>query len=161
MNVDAWIDGAKRTHRSVKIYSRPDLIAKLDDLSRDMAVWANDPGKQTELEAEFVAVGEQFHDSGVVFTCKGLTRPEQEAIYAQAALEHIDRNTDEGAAQISARLLAASLVDPVMTVEQLFRLQSAIGEPQMGAIVAAYELASVDKPPAVQIPGVTAEPDDG
>lgn len=144
--LDEWIDAAERTHRSVTIYQRADLIADLDQIDRELQI-AKDSGEPTgDLDDRWATTAQQFKDSGLTITVRGLTDAEFRAIKAEAALDKVDDST------LGARLLSEAITSPRFTVEQLIRLEDKIGEAQIGRIVAAYTLASREQPPEPIIP---------
>lgn len=143
MNVDEWIDGAQRTHRSVTIYQRADLIAELDDLDRQIQVAqvADDTDEVDALTEKWTRVAEEFTASALVVHVKGLSDAEFRALRAQAAADRVDNN------EFGARLLSAAIVDPPMTPAQVHALNAAVGEPQVASLLAAYHLATTEQPP--------------
>ena len=144
IDVDAWIDGAKRTHRAVTVYQRADLIADLDSLTRQISIAesAKDADTVAALTAEWEQVAAQFSASGLEIRVRGLSGAEMASITAQSKLDKVD------ALESAARMSAAAIVEPEFTVPQLLALQGAIGEAQMGLIVGAWSDAST-RPPQV------------
>lgn len=143
MNVDEWIDGAQRTHRSVTIYQRADLIADLDELDRQIQI-AERSGftdEVTDLQTTWDTIATQFKNSGLTITVRGLHESEFKAIRAQANIDNVNETV------LGARLLEAAIVEPVFTEAQLLRLEDKIGNAQIGRIVAAYVKASREQPP--------------
>lgn len=151
-DIDAWLSDAKRPERSVIVYKRADLLADLDELQRRISE-ANAVAEEEEslaaspvaLEHEYLALAQQFHDSGLVVRVKGLTQDEMDAINSAS------KAAKETEAQIGRRMIEAALVSPRLTYEQLEKLSMAIGDIQMNQIVIAYKLATL-KAPEVTVP---------
>lgn len=144
---DAWLSDAQRQKRSVVIYKRADLLADLDDLERQLANAAEVPeedrslaDKTGKLQAQYLAKLQQFHDSGLKITVKGLTRDEIDNIGKAAKVEKLTTS------QTGRRLIEAALVSPRLSYEQLGQLEDAIGDAQMNKIVQAYQLATMKAP---------------
>lgn len=142
-SLDAWIASAQRTHRSVTIYRRADLIADLDDLDRRIQIARENDDQETvnELEPRWVQVATEFSESGLLVKVRGLHESEFRAIRAQATVDGVDERT------LGAMLMAAAIVEPAFTTEQLLRLEERVGEPQISRIVSAYLMASREQPP--------------
>lgn len=139
--LDEWIDGAQRTHRSVTLYARADLIADLDRLDREIQIAREADEATDDLDAAWEDVARRFHESALTITVRGLTDAEFRAIRTQSNIDKVDAST------LGARLLAEAIVSPPFTVEQLLSLEDKVGEAQIGRIVAAYTLASREQPP--------------
>jgi len=146
---DAWLSDAKRPERTVTVYKRADLLGDLDALERKLEEVRSIPEEDQALgespdgvEAQYLALLQQFHDSGLTIRVQGLTQDEMNAI-GKAGKDA--KETDE---QIGRRLLEASLVSPRMTFDQLGKLSKAIGDAQMQKIVGAYQLATLQAPEA-------------
>lgn len=89
LNLDDWLDGAKRTERSVTLYARNDLLADIDELEaklrqvaevpfEDRSMGESAPGKdlQDKIDELYVELGE----SKMVFRVSFLDDDELEAI---------------------------------------------------------------------------------
>jgi hypothetical protein len=144
---DEWLSDAKRPARSVTVYKRADLLADLDDLERRISELANIPEEDqtlshspANLEQEYLALAQQFHDSGLLVRVKGLTSDEMNAINSAG------KEAKETQEQIGRRLVEAALVSPKMSFDQLGKLSKAIGDAQMQQIVRAYQLATLQAP---------------
>ena len=141
-DLDAWIDGAERTVRAVTVYQKAGLIADLDALAarienaeREEAV--DGPGMgggSGRLRAEYAKLAEQFKASALTVRMKALTVDEK----ADIEKAHKD---DTG-----AHILAASMVEPAITAEQILKLEKAIGNAQFRLIIQAYNRACEDEP---------------
>lgn len=151
-DLDAWLTDAKRPERSVTVYKRADLLAELDDLERRIDELNSIPEEDqsladspSALEAEYLAKAQAFHDSGLLIRVKGLTSDEITAIGEES------KAAKDTAEQAGRRLVAAALVSPKLTFDQLKKLSDAIGSAQMQLIVGAYQLATM-KAPEVTVP---------
>lgn len=140
-DLDEWIDSAQRTHRSVTLYARADLIADLDRLDREIQIAREADEPTGDLDAAWEDTARRFHESALTITVRGLTDAEFRAIRTQANIDKVDAST------LGARLLAEAIVSPSFSVEQLLALEDKVGEAQIGRIVAAYTLASREQPP--------------
>ncbi len=146
MSVDAWIDGAQRTHHSVTLYQRADLVAELDDISRRIDLAKASPDSDDELEeltGRWVAVGREFTASAMTVTVKGLTAAEVASIRADAVAGKADEREQ------MARIISAAVVDPPMDPAQVLRLEEAVGENQLALIIQAWQAASQEPPPLI------------
>lgn len=139
--LDEWIAGAQRQRRSILIYQRPDLVANLDEINQEMSN-AKAAGLPTdELEERWTTYAQLFADSALRIVVEGQTIEEINAIKAESTACGED---DEEA---SARILAAAIVSPTFTAEQILALRKAVGDAQVEAILAAWRSASFDVPP--------------
>lgn len=196
-DLDAWLDGAKRTERAVTVYGRGDLLAVIDKLEAEQRTLASIPesdramgeGDGSHLQGEIDALYAQMDKSKVEMRVTFLDDEEQaeirDAVKAdlkdeanaaarKAAVEArescaraeikvpaevnqvIRRMTTEAASkvierEVSIRTLAACLVHPVMSPDQVRKLYKVIGDSQLAVITAAYTRASVEAP-EVQVP---------
>jgi hypothetical protein len=151
-DLDAWLSDAKRPERSVTVYKRADLLADLDELERRIEDLQRIPEEDQSLsdnpaalEAEYLAKAQEFHASGLLISVKGLTKDELDALAAES------KAANESAADAGRRVVAAALVSPKLTFEQLGKLEKAIGSVQMGMISTASNLATM-KAPEVTVP---------
>lgn len=140
MNVDEWIDGARRTERSVRLYQRPDLIADLDELDRRIEL-ARAAGEPTEpLVEEWQAVAQRFANSGLLVRVRSLSGAEVQAMQAEALIERLELDA------IGLAAIAAACVEPSLTVEQLSRLLDKVGESQVMLLGQAVVAACAEPP---------------
>jgi hypothetical protein len=141
-DLDAWIEGAERTIRSATVYQKAGLIgdldvlaAKIENAEREEAV--DGPGMgggAGKLRAEYAKLAGEFKASALTVRMKALTLDEKKAIEK----EHKE---DTG-----AHILAASMVEPRVTAEQIRKIENAIGNAQMALIIRAYNQACDDTP---------------
>jgi hypothetical protein len=151
-DLDAWLSDAKRPERSVTVYKRADLLADLDDLERRIEELQRIPEEDqsltdspSALEAEYLAKAQEFHASGLLIRVKGLTSDEIAAVDAES------KAAGDNQAESGRRRVAAALVSPKLTFDQLGKLEKAIGSVQMGMIANAHNLATL-KAPEVTVP---------
>jgi hypothetical protein len=146
---DAWLSDAKRPERSVTVYKRADLLGDLDALERKLEEVRNIPEEDQALgespdgvEAQYLALLQQFHDSGLTIRVHGLNQDEMDAI-GKAGKEA--KETDD---EVGRRLIEKALVSPKLSYEQLGNLSKSIGDAQMQKIATAYRLATLQAPEA-------------
>lgn len=197
-DLDAWLDGAKRTERAVTVYARADLLADIDRLEAEKATEeaANglersfgDLATPARIQAKIDALYVQMDASKLELRVGTLVDDELEAIRTKTQAE-IKGDLDEAAknaredakvqckrAEITAvndinqivrnaamaavkatldrevniRTVAAALVHPRMSVDQVRKLYAKIGDAQVGLISKAYTRASIETP-QVQVP---------
>lgn len=142
---DAWLEGAERPQRSVTVYQKAGLIADLDRLEEQINNADDDAevdgpsmaGGVGKLRAEYARVAQAFKDSALVIRVQGLREDEQRDI--------IKANGSDPATA-GAHVLAAAIVSPKVTAEQVVKLEKVIGDPQFARITTAYYGASKDYP---------------
>lgn len=196
-DLDAWLDGAKRTERAVTVYARADLLADIDRLEAEKAVEeavngaersiADDGGAR--IQAKIDALLFDLDKSKLELRVTFLDDEEQNAI-RDAVKKDLKETADEAAKkaaqeardscrraeitavndvnqivrrmtteaankvierEVSIRTLAACIVSPRMSVDQVRKLYTKIGDSQLAVITAAYTRASVEAP-EVQVP---------
>lgn len=196
-DLDAWLDGAKRTERSVTVYGRGDLLAVIDKLETEQRTLKSIPeadrsmsdgdgsGLQSQIDALYVQMDASKIEMRVSFlddeeqaeirkAVKKDFKDEADAAAKEAALEaraeckrseitapndvnNVLRRMTSAASskvierEVSIRTLAACVVSPVMSVDQVRKLYKVIGDSQLAVITAAYTRASVEAP-EVQVP---------
>lgn len=87
-DLDAWLDGAKRTERSVTVYGRADLLADIDDLELERGTVAAIPeadramgdSSGSHLQSQIDALIIQMDKSKMVLRVRSLIDDETEAI---------------------------------------------------------------------------------
>lgn len=108
-DLDAWLDGASRTERSVIVYGRADLLADIDDLEReqgnialipegDRAMSGNDGN---DLQSKIDALIVQMDASKMVIRVRSLTDDETEAIRTKTQVD-IKDDLDKAASDARA-----------------------------------------------------------
>lgn len=126
-DVDSWLAGVRPTRRSVLLYDRADLLARLDTLATHIESLP-DGDEADELIDEFDRVKAEFTD-GRWFTVEGRSK-EWEAEFRREELTRLGvKRGSEGSARQRTKVLLAQLaeqiVDPPVTAEQLEQLNEA------------------------------------
>lgn len=120
--------GIKRPARSVLIYSRPDLIAKLDEISQSRST-AKSCGLDTApYDEEWETIARQFSESALRITMEHRTIEEIKAVQAAC----VDLNCEE---EQQSRLMADAIISPKISWEQLMDLRSKVGDMQIVSLV--------------------------
>ena len=196
-NLDNWLDGIKRTERSVTLYARPDLLADIDELEaqqrqaatipeEDRAAGESTGGKlQEKIDSLYIALDA----SKLVFRVSFLDDEEQNAIESQVKTD-LKAEADKAAAdarreardkckrldittandintiarqmanaaadkvierEVSVRTIAAAVVSPKLSVEQVRKLYTKVGDAQISLLSMAYSRAS-NEAPQVTVP---------
>ena len=148
---DAWLDGADRPERAVTVYQKAGLIADLDALEQQILAAQDEEaepeferqlGSMTEsqkLEREYRKLAQQFHDSALTIRVQGHSDEEKREFLT---------DQPEG---VVYRVLADAITSPIVTADQVKRLEKKIGPAQFGLILQAYQKASTE------IPAVSAD----
>lgn len=121
-----FLDGARPNHRSVKLYMRPDLIGRMEELAAQI-VDDHNVGDDDPRVAEFTSTREAFLDSGRWFTVQARSGEWVEAkrkalakrfgceIKSDGTLSDGKRRT-EALSAITTELLAEQIVFPTRGV---------------------------------------------
>jgi hypothetical protein len=125
---EKWAEDIRRPARSVLIYSRPDLIARLDEIAQSKSTAASCGLDTSDYDVEWEQVATRFSDSALRVTMEHRTMAEIKAVQADC----ID-STDEEEQQ--SRLMADAIISPVISWEQLYALREKIGDMQIVALV--------------------------
>ena len=196
-DLDAWLDGAKRTERAVTVYARADLLADIDRLEVEKRTLAAIPeedrslsdGDGSGLQDQIDVLNVQLDKSKMELRVTFLDDEEQDAI-REAVKKDLKEAADKAAAnarkealincertgitaandknevmrrmalsavnkvierEVSLRTLADCVVSPKMSLDQVRKLYTKIGESQLAVITAAYSRAS-NEAPEVQVP---------
>lgn len=108
-NLDAWLDGAKRTERAVTLYARADLLADIDKLKAQMRALAPTPedddsyasdGPAADLQAKIDALYIQMDASKIELRVSTLIDEEINTIEAEVKK---DLKAEADAAAAAAR----------------------------------------------------------
>jgi hypothetical protein len=207
-NLDNWLDGVKRTERSVTLYGRPDLLADIDELEaqqrtigetpeEDRAMGESTGGRlQEKIDSLYVALDA----SKLVFRVSFLDDQETDAI-SDAVKKELKTDADTAAAkarseakekcrrleitstteinalarnmanaaadavisrEVNIRTISAAVVSPKLTVEQVRKLYTRVGDAQIALLSMAYSRAS-NEAPQVTVPksSTPSSTDDG
>lgn len=147
-DVDAWISSAARPQRTVDVYGRADLLARLDAIAaevaairRRVAMLGDDPERSisdapegvealADLEAEWDDLAAQFTASRMPVVVRGLTEAEEAAALKGAQKARPDLAKAQNAEWqefVGLRIVAAAVVSPALTFDQIAAIHSRIG----------------------------------
>lgn len=140
-DVDAWLDEAAPPTRSVTVYGRGDLVARLQDL----AAQDHDPADRrlagSPVSAEIADLQVQLDASALILHVRGLLDHEQRTMLDQVTVEGDGQRTvDEQRYELL--LLSTAAVEPALTLAQAERMRDRIGQAQWDAVFAAINAAS-------------------
>lgn len=154
-DLDAWLNGARPSRRSITLYARGDLIGRLEELVTLIKQCDGDEQRQ-ELEDEAEKVQRTFLDSGQVFTVEGRSsewvKAYREGCAKQLGLKlGAKTGTVKDERQYALRMLAEQVVVPSgMTYEKLERL-SEIAEPEVMKLITAQVVANTQAADSVGV----------
>lgn len=209
LNLDDWLDGSKRTERSVTLYGRADLLADIDELEaqlrqvkdiepQDRVFGESATGSDLERRIDDLYI--ELDQSKMVFRVSFLDDEELTAISEQVKKD-LKEEADKAAAEarkearekcrrleitaandintfirqmantaadnviereINVRTIAAAVVSPKISVEQVRKLYKKVGDAQIKLITMAYSRAAVEAPQvAVPKSSKPSQSDDG
>lgn len=147
-DVDAWLTEAKPPQRAVTVYGRGDLLSALQALEAEPEPPGEVMGGSRRVK-EIRRLRAEIDASRRVLHVRALLQSERAALAAEHSKpsEGGEPKVDELAYEVAA--YSASLVEPLMSVEQVKRLHDVIGEAQWALIGSAIEAASTE---SVDIP---------
>lgn len=154
-DVDSWLDGIEPTTRAVKVYRKPQLLGRVDELMGRLRVAESIPEDDramsdespASIRQELNAVAEEFEASGRWW--KVAARSDDRVQAVKDAARAADKNISDH--EVELHLLADAIVEPVgVTVAHLRKL-SAASEIQVKQLVVARSLAN-NQPPQVDVP---------
>lgn len=148
VDIDSWLAQAKPPRRSVTVYGRGDLYARIQDLRvqadrLDAAEIPGDtrPGKPgDDLRAQADALAEQIESSRLVLHIRGALLEER----LELVEKHENDSSDSPGAGLAytIELMSRCIVQPGMTADQVRKLRRSIGEAQWHQVVDALENAT-------------------
>ena len=145
-DLDAWLNGARPSRRSITLYSRGDLIGRLEEFV-SLIELADDDEQRQVIEIAAEKVQHEFLASGQVFTLEGRSsewvKAYREGCAKQLGLKlGVKTGTVKDETEYAMRMLAEQVVVPSgMTYEKLKRL-SEIAEPEVLKLIAAQVAAN-------------------
>ena len=193
LDLDAWLDGAHRTARSVTLYARADLLADIDvleaklrqvkDVPEEDRSYA-DTDEATQIQSDIDKLYVQMASSAMEFRVTSLEDTEYNAIVDQVKKDLKDEADKAAAAaraearekcrrleitaandinafvrpaanaaadavierEVSIRTIAAAVLSPKLTVDQVRRLYSQLGDSQVALLSQAYTRAAIEAP---------------
>ena len=146
-NLDEWMLDAELPKRSVKVYKRADLLAELDELERqiDQAERAADgddslSAGHSRLVRRYQELAQQFADSALTITVRGLLTEEMSDIAAKAQKNKWPLHVT------GINMIAKAIVSPAINLEQVYKLEKVIGSAQIGRVAAVVNEVSNTMP---------------
>lgn len=141
-DLDAWLAGASRPQRSVRIYQRGDMLAELDELGREIELAeAVDDAERSLTDASPATLRQKYAELSEEFAAAAMTIRVQSATIEEE-LEIIgDRDRKTKGPEINRDLVFAALVEPKMSRQQFDRFVNTIGAYQWGKVVSTYTIA--------------------
>ena len=145
-DLDAWLNGARPSRRSITLYSRGDLIGRLEEFV-SLIELADDDEQRQVIEIAAEKVQHEFLASGQVFTVEGRSsewvKAYREGCAKQMGLKlGVKTGTVKDETEYALRMLAEQVVVPSgMTYEKLKRL-SEIAEPEVMKLITAQVAAN-------------------
>lgn len=163
MDLDDFLDGAKRTVRSVTIYGRGDLVAARDELLAEQRILAAIPDEDrsmsdrdgSHLDAQIDAINAEMYKHRKTFHVSFLDADEQEAILA-AVKKDLKAEIDAAAQAAVAEAKEGcrrSAITSVTDINQVVREMSA----KAVAAVTTKEFNVRAMTAAIQAPPVTVD----
>lgn len=167
---DAWLSGASRPTRSVNVYQRGDLLAEADALAAkieaaelvergDQESSIADHSDADAMREQYAELAEEYYESALTLKFRALDRDEWAEVL-RAAVQDDEVSTDDHR-ELSLRTIAAALVSPPLSVDQLRSLRDVAGDVQFDRVVEKYnELKSGSVEPSADFlpkPSIAAE----
>ncbi|NOJ59760.1 hypothetical protein [Arthrobacter sp. 260] len=147
-DLDGWVKGIKRPERSVTVYQRPDIIAELDELERQIKtarrVAQDDEGSLGSkrslraLEGEYQRMAQEFSDSALTIRLRLVDADEKKRIVAKSKKGDM--------ADFAGRMWSAAIISPKVTPKQALALLSSIDEVQLAAVQEKFDAMQADMP---------------
>ena len=153
-DLDAWINGATSTVRAVTLYQRPDLMAEVDALQRELRIAEAIPDEDrgmndttpAGIRSQLEQTAREFERSALVFKVESRSDGHRERIAKHLKKQGI---TDEN--EVVLHQLADAIIEPKgVTVDFLRKLQDR-SEAQVKLLVVASTYANTE-PPRVTVP---------
>ena len=126
------LDSAKRAEKSVRLCLRGDLVAEFEALEARLADltigvgWGNGDDATAEVAARLTAIRAEMLEDTVTFTFRALRR----IAWDELNTKHTGENNLLDVDAFLPELVAACLVDPVMTAADLDELYDVINDGQ-------------------------------
>jgi hypothetical protein len=153
-DLNAWISGARGTVRAVTIYQRPDLVGRVDELSRELRLaelvpaedrGMNDPTPEG-IRRELEQVAREFERSGLTIKIEGRSDEARDRIKKRLKKQGV---SDEET--VLFHQLADAIVEPQGVTPEFLRTLGEKSEPQLKKLLVASGLANYE-PPKVDVP---------
>ena len=145
-DMDAWLSGLSRPQRSVRVYQRGDIMARLDDLAAQIEhAEMGDIGERgladaspESLRAQYAELAEEMQAASLLVTVQGHDADEKAAI--------LKEGEGSTARERGRALVFDALVSPSMSREQFDRFMDGIGPAQQDRVAEAYTRACGEVP---------------
>ena len=153
-DLTAWINGATSTVRAVTLYQRPDLVAQVDELQRQLrvaeAIPEDDRGMNDAtpqgIRQRLEQVAKEFEASALVFKVEGRSDEAREKIAKKLKKQNV---TDEY--EVALHQLADAIGEPKGVTVEFLRVLSDRSESQLKKLNATF-LAANFVAPQVDVP---------
>lgn len=151
MDIEQIIAGAKRPETTVPLCMRGDLQAEWEQLDRDFdaadksitdeVTAGGSPVQAVKIAQQMAEVEREMRDSTVIFTMRGMPRTAWKSLAeAHPPIEGVDEGEVNEESFVAA-MIAASCIEPVMTVDQAERLRDQVTDGQWQELAtAAWQL---------------------
>lgn len=147
-DLDAWLNGARPSRRSITLYSRGDLIGRLEELAALIERHdGDDDEEELDLYDEAEALRRTFLASGQIFTVEGRSSEWVKAYRGGCEKQFglklgVKTGTVKDETEYALRMLADQVCVPSgMTYEKLKRL-SEIAEPEVMKLITVQVAAN-------------------
>jgi len=141
-DLDSWIDGAKLPEKSVTVYGRADLVARWEELDRQLSAMDDNDDERlggntpATIAAEMTKVRADLDKSALTFTFRAILEDERKKAEKDAA------GDDD---KIAYNVLSVQAVKPRVSPEQWPKIRAKIGEGQFFALLEASTAAAYER----------------
>ena len=156
----AWLAGARPKRRSVRIYQRPDLLARIDQIriEVDDITDEQDP-RVADLSAEYADVVAEIRDSSLVVTLEKRTtewvRHYRKQVCKRLGVKSnkdgdpvVSDEESDVMVQVNVAQLAEQIIHPPVSADQLMRLRE-VNEEAVGQLATAMHSLNLDRTPSI------------
>lgn len=142
-DVDAWLTEARPPQRAVVVYGKAHLLSELQALDAEPDAPGAVMGGSVKAK-RMSRLREELEASRRVLHVRGLLDAERNDLIARHTKPSDDGEGELDAAAYEIEAYAMAIVEPVMSLEQVARLQTKLGAAQWTAIGTAITRASVE-----------------
>lgn len=154
----SWLAGARPKRRSVRIYQRPDLLARIDQIKIEVDDITDEQDPRVEaLAAEYTDVVAEIRDSSLVVTLEKRTtewvRNYRKQVCKRLGVKH-DKDGDpvgadsEVMVRVNCMQIVEQVVHPPVSADQLMQLRE-VNEEALGNLVTAMNSLNFDRTPSI------------
>jgi hypothetical protein len=147
-DVEEWLTSAKPPQRAVVVYGKANLLSELQALAAEPEPAGVTMGVSVR-QKRMTRLREELDASRKVFHVRGLLDAEQNDLIAKHTKPSADGEGELDGAAYEVEAYALALVAPTMSVQQVAKMQTAIGAAQWTEIGTAITRASVE---AIDVP---------